>query len=176
MLQLFLTLIEEGTEKEKFEVLYYRYRDLMHYIAMEILHDEHLAEDAVQETFLKAYRGLPKFRGDCSEKAWLICIAVNSCKTMMRRPWFKITRQSVFWEPLPLPDPNADEEAIELTQEIMKLPPKQREVILLYYYHGLTGKEIAKALGISGAAVSKRLKQAKNQLHFALKGGEMGEK
>ena len=78
--------------------------------------------------------------------------------------------------PLPLPAPNADEEAIELTQEIMKLPPKQREVILLYYYHGLTGKEIAKALGISGAAVSKRLKQAKNQLHFALKGGEMGEK
>ena len=140
------------------------------------LRDRTLAEDAVQETFLKAYRGLPKFRGDCSEKAWLICIAVNSCKTMMRRPWFKITRQSVFWEPLPLPDPNADEEAIELTQEIMKLPPKQREVILLYYYHGLTGKEIAKALGISGAAVSKRLKQAKNQLHFALKGGEMGEK
>ena len=45
MLQLFLTLIEEATEKEKFEVMYYRYRDLMHYIAMEILHDEHLAED-----------------------------------------------------------------------------------------------------------------------------------
>ena len=56
-----------------------------------LLRDRALAEDAVQETFLKAYRGLPKFRGDCSEKTWLICIAVNSCKTMMRRPWFKIT-------------------------------------------------------------------------------------
>lgn len=134
-----------------------------------LLRDRALAEDAVQETFLKAYRGLPKFRGDCSEKTWLICIAVYICKTMMRRSWFKITRQSVSWETLPLPAPNADEEAIELTQEVMKLPPKQREVILLYYYHGLTGKEIAKALGISGAAVSKRLKQAKNQLHFALK-------
>ena len=48
-----------------------------------LLRDRALAEDAVQETFLKAYRGLPKFRGDCSEKTWLICIAVNSCKTMM---------------------------------------------------------------------------------------------
>ena len=60
MLQLFLTLIEETTEKEKFEVLYYRYRDLMHYIAMAILHDEHLAEDAVQEAFFRVARNFHK--------------------------------------------------------------------------------------------------------------------
>ena len=43
------------------------------------LHDTALAEDAVQETYLKAYRSMPAFRGDCSEKTWLMRIAVNVC-------------------------------------------------------------------------------------------------
>lgn len=47
------------------------------------LHDTALAEDAVQETFIKAYRSFPSFRGDCSEKTWLMRIAVNTCRDMI---------------------------------------------------------------------------------------------
>ena len=48
-----------------------------------VLGSEDLAKDAVQETFLKAYRGLPSFRGECSEKTWLMRIAINVCRDML---------------------------------------------------------------------------------------------
>ena len=48
-----------------------------------VLGSEDLAKDAVQETFLKAYRGPPSFRGECSEKTWLMRIAVNVCRDML---------------------------------------------------------------------------------------------
>jgi hypothetical protein len=54
----------------------------------------------------------------------------------------------------------------------MRLKPRYREVVLLYYYQGLTLREIALVLGISGPAVSKRLKKARSNLYFALKGEE----
>ena len=48
------------------------------------LHDTALAEDAVQDTFLKAYRSLASFRGECSEKTWLMKIAINTCCDLRR--------------------------------------------------------------------------------------------
>ena len=53
------------------------------------LHDTALAEDAVQETFIKAYRSFPSFRGDCSEKTWLMRIAVNTCRDMIHLNSFR---------------------------------------------------------------------------------------
>ena len=136
------------------------------------LQDRTLAEDAVQETFLKAYQGLAAFRGDCTEKTWLMRIAMNTCKNMRRNAWFRFVEQRIALEKLPSPAPYAETDSIMLTQEVMRLPRKQQEVILLHYYQGLTGREIAQALGISGPAVSKRLKQARIRLHIAWEGGE----
>ena len=55
------------------------------------LQDRALAEDAVQETFLKAYKGFAQFRGDSSEKTWLAHIAVNTCRDFQRGAWFRHT-------------------------------------------------------------------------------------
>ena len=66
----------QAGDANAFGALYALYANELYRYAYAILRDRHAAEDAVQETFLKAYRGLPKFRGDCSEKTWLICIAV----------------------------------------------------------------------------------------------------
>ena len=136
------------------------------------LQDRTLAEDAVQETFLKAYQGLAAFRGDCTEKTWLISIAMNTCKNMRRNAWFQFVERRITLEKLPSPAPYADADSILLAQEVMRLPRRQQEVILLHYYQGLTGREIAQALGISDPAVSKRLKHARARLHIALEGGE----
>ena len=54
-----------------------------------MLKDEELARDAVQETFLKAYRALERFRGESSEQTWLTRIAMNTCRDMRRSFWFK---------------------------------------------------------------------------------------
>ena len=61
---------------------------LMH-ICYMILHDEALAEDAVQETFLKAYKGYEAFRGESQERTWLMSIAINVCRDMNRSAWLR---------------------------------------------------------------------------------------
>ena len=56
------------------------------------LGDASLAEDAAQETFLKAYRALDSFRGECDEKTWLMRIAINTCKDVRRSAWFPLDK------------------------------------------------------------------------------------
>ena len=102
-----------------------------------VLGSEDLAKDAVQETFLKAYRGLPSFRGECSEKTWLMRIAVNVCRDMLRSSWFRTIDRRVSLEQLPEPVSHPVEEDQFLMESILTLPLKQREVVLLYYYHNI---------------------------------------
>ena len=59
------------------------------------LRDKGLAEDATQETFLKAYKALDTFRGESSEKTWLMRIAMNTCRDMKRNAWFRYMDRSV---------------------------------------------------------------------------------
>ena len=134
------------------------------------LHDRAMAEDAVQETFLKAYRSMAAFRGECSEKTWLTRIAINTCRDMRRSAWFRHTDRRLTPEDMaPIPvQPVEDYDAEELAQAIVKLPAKYKEVILLYYYRDMTMKEIAKALDIAVSSVSGRLKQACSRLRKVL--------
>ena len=67
------------------------------------LKDAALAEDAVQETFVKAWRAALSFRGECSEKTWLMRIAVHVCWDMRRSWWFRNVDRSVRLEHLPEP-------------------------------------------------------------------------
>lgn len=134
------------------------------------LHDAGLAQDAVQETFLKAYRRLDAFEGRASERTWLMRIAVNTCRDMCRSGWFRHVDRAVPLDdlytgdrlPPPVAPPSA--EHIALTAAIMGLPQKQREVILLHCDQGLTVRDTARALGITAPAVMNRLKKARAEL------------
>lgn len=139
------------------------------------LHDEAMAEDAVQDTFLKAYRALKGFRGEASEKTWLTRIAVNTCKDMLRSAWFRHTDRRVTAEMLPAAQEIRDPYHLEITAAVMNLPGKLREVILLYYYRGLSTVEVAEVLKISQPAVTSRLKRARDRLKTELKGGGIDE-
>ena len=129
------------------------------------LRDRGMAEDATQETFLKAYKALETFRAESSEKTWLMRIAINTCRDMQRSAWFRFVDRRVEMEQLPLPakDP-AFEEADDLTQAILRLPPRYREVVLLYYYQDMTLREIASVLNIPVSTVGKRVKAACSKL------------
>ena len=137
------------------------------------LRDRTLAEDAVQETFLKAYRSLASFRGECSEKTWLMKIAINTCCDLRRA--HRLRRI----DPCRIPDllPQAAEPFTEaeeaLVTQVMQLPRKLREVILLYYYQDMTVTEIAVSLGISQSSVSGRLKRARGKLRTLLEGRDI---
>ena len=101
------------------------------------LHDVQMAEDAVQETFIKAYRTLDKFRGEASTKTWLTRIAIRTCCDMRRSFWFRRMDRRVTPEMLPDQAAEAGGDESALTLAVMNLPRKEREVILLYYYQDM---------------------------------------
>lgn len=145
-------------------------------IATVILKSKDLAEDVYQETFLRAVRAYSGYRGESSEKTWLISIAVNICRDYMRSAW---KRRVVVTDDFLIYSDNTDtEEIIEkksekqvLIKAIMKLPNKYREIIHLFYYQELGVNDIAKILKIPGGTVKSRLFKARALLHDMI-GGE----
>jgi len=142
--------------------------DLMR-MCVACLKDAALAEDAVQETFVKAYKALDTFRGDSSEKTWLIRIALNTCRNIRRDRWFHFVDRSVAADALPIQAASDEDRA--LMEAVLNLPYKYKEVVLLYYYQGLNLREISEALGVTVSTISTRLKKAREKLRCELEGG-----
>lgn len=133
------------------------------------LRDGHLAQDAVQETFLRAYRHWQDYRMEASEITWLSRIAVNVCRDMKKSAWMRRWRRRADVDALPeIPSDFAFPDDTVL-QAVMDLPEKYRAAVLLRYYQGMKLKEAAAALGLSDGAVRKRLLQANALLRERLK-------
>ncbi len=144
-----------------------------------MLRDAALAEEAAQDTFIKAYKGLDSFKDQqaLSEKAWLSSIAVNTCRDYRRSAWFRRARAQLPLEAaLMAPAPPLDSPDDSLAEEIIALPPKLKEVILLHYYQGFTYDEIAVMLAISRSTVRARLNQARKRLKTTLEGWNTDER
>ncbi|MBR3428864.1 MAG: sigma-70 family RNA polymerase sigma factor [Clostridia bacterium] len=127
------------------------------------LKDSFQAEDAAQDTFVKAWKALDTFRNDSSEKTWLIRIAVNTCRDYQRTGWFRHMDRRITPEDLP---ERAEEMRFpdgEVSGAIASLPAKLRMVILLRYYEGFTVQETANISGVSAATAKRRIRKA-NQL------------
>ncbi|MBQ2700792.1 MAG: sigma-70 family RNA polymerase sigma factor [Clostridia bacterium] len=144
-------------------------KDLLRLCCM-YLKDVSLAEDAVQETFLKAYRHLAEFRGDASPKTWLVRIAVNVCKDMRKSAWFRHLKNVVGLDRMELAQPQEDWTLRSFVAEaIMDLPTPLREAVLLHDYEGLSQTEIARMLRLSVPTVHRRLKKSYELLRNVLK-------
>ena len=134
------------------------------------LKDVSLAEDAVQETFLKAYKHLHAFRGESSEKTWLIRIAINACRDVQRTNWFRNLPRMVNLDAVQVTQEL--ETGSELVAEIMKMQSRYREVIFMYYYEDLKVEEIAAILNVSKSTVCRRIEKARRLLKNMLEGGK----
>lgn len=136
------------------------------------LKDADLAQDAVQETFVKACRNLGSYRGESSEKTWLTTICMNVCRDMRRTAWFRhrspIDPDTLPEQPVPFEFPDNT-----VLTEVMHLPDKYRQVILLRYYQDLTLGEVASALQLSTGKVRYRLDRANAILRDRLKEGQI---
>ena len=159
----------ENTEREKWiESAMIRWESSLLRTCYAYLGDLSLAEDALQETFLKAWKHFDGFRGDANEKTWLMRIAINTCKDIRRSAWFRHTDSSAALDSLPegsVPFTARDD---SLVLAIMKLKPKLKEVVLLRWYQQLSGDETAQVLGISRSTVYTRLEKARRQLQREL--------
>ena len=137
------------------------------------LRDLGAAEDASQETFIKAYSHIDGLLcGEIeNERAWLSRIAINTCKDVLRSSWMRhIDRQRAI-EELPLAAPPQHQENLELTEAILKLPPKLKDIVLLHFYQGLSLRTCAHILGISAPTASRYLAQAMKRLRIDLERG-----
>lgn len=132
------------------------------------LRDASLAQDAVQDTFLKAFKQFHRFRGDADPLTWLTAIAMNVCRDYRRTAWFRHVDRRVEADALPTPaDFSFPDNTVIRT--VMALPPRYREVVLLRYYQNMKQKDIAAALSLSDRAVRQRLSKANNLLREQLK-------
>ena len=166
---------DNGVQNIDMEHLITVYGNAIFRMCFAYLKDRGLAEDAVQETFVKAYRQYATFRHEGSEKAWLSAIAINTCKDAQKSSWFRHIDRRITLDKLPEPRCEFDSADDTLILAVMALPSKWKDVILLRYYQGLSFEEISKALHIPIGTVSTRIDAAKKKLRKKLEGGYFDE-
>ncbi|WP_309722802.1 RNA polymerase sigma factor [Armatimonas sp.] len=135
-------------------------------------HDD--AEDALQETFLRAIRGLGSFRGEAQLKTWLTRIAIRVCLEQRRK-------QPIALEQLPAPRPHASPETQTLQKFLLQsalseLPPRRRAIFLLKEVEGWSLSEIAEATGTNAPLVKVELYRARKTLQSWVVRQEIQEK
>ena len=126
-----------------------------------ILSDAREAEDAMQDTFLRAWRAMNTFeqRNGASVKTWLMRIAINVCRDYQRKRWFRHIDMRHALEDLPQGMMTVLPEDRELMLDILRLPDDLKKPLILYYYQDMNLQETADALGISKSTVHKDLSQ-----------------
>ncbi len=139
------------------------YENLLLGLCIVILRDVHLAQDVVQETFLRAWRQ-GSLRPE-TEKAWLVRVAVNLCRDQLRSRWRRYIDRHVTPEELELPVLPEENDVI---REVKRLPQKEREVVVMHYWGNLSAAEIADILRIGRASVYRRLEKAHKHLRIEL--------
>lgn len=158
----------DSIREEKLSQMVMQYEESLIRMCAVYLRDIQLAEDAVQDTFVKAYKHLHSFRGDSSKKTWLMKIAINTCRDIRRQSWHRYVDRRVNLDFLPEPVFDPDPIASDVSLAVMRLPRKYLDVILLYYYQGMNTKEIADAINIPQRTVSSRLMRGRERLREML--------
>jgi len=173
-------------DKVAFDKLVVKYTKRVFNVCFRLLGDYEEANDSAQDTFIKVYRALRKFRFEASFSTWLYRIAVNTCKNKLKSVAHRQKKRVISWDnPVSADRPPVleiqDERqspAIELEKkERMKfiqeainvLPPEHKEVITLRDIEGLSYEEIAEITGLSLGTVKSRLARARSDLRKRLR-------
>ena len=147
-----------GIERDIREVVI-KYSDMLYKICLVILCNEQDVQDAIQDTFCRYLEKKPDFRNEEHEKAWLIKVATNICRDMIR---FRVRHPKVSIDEVE--NILAAPEQRETLKELLELPIKNKTVIYLHYVEGYSIKEIADILGITESAVKSRLLRGRKQM------------
>lgn len=155
--------------KAKFEKIYQEQKDTVYGYLYYMSRDEQMSLDLCQETFLKVYRTLDKFKGQCSEKTWCLTIARNTFLSYARKHKSLLLEEEV-WEKMADGGEGPESEALKqetgeaVRRTLAELPEAERTVLLLRDYEELSYKEISDVMGISEVAVKGRIFRARK--HF----------
>ena len=160
-----------GGDLHAYAALMARYRDKFGRYAFHMLGNREDAQEALQDSFVRAYRGLATCRQPERFGAWLFTIVVNRCRTVRRR----LQRDRRFDADLPddVPSggerPDSFEWRDEIGQALDRLRPHYREAFLLRYVEGLEYAEMSEMTGAKEPALRMRVKRASDQLRELLR-------
>lgn len=167
---------------EAYRLLVERYEGRVYRIAYEVLRSHEDAQDAVQETFVKAYLALKEFKGDSSFYTWLYRIAFNMAVDWKRKVARRQNNSQEFREDLHGDDGMASgaiegpqaallrkEKGAQIQRVLQQLSEEHRAVIMLREVEGLSYEEIADVVGVSKGTVMSRLFYARKKLQEALR-------
>lgn len=149
-------------DPDSFVVLCQRYFPALVALVDAVLMDHHLAEDAAQETLVRAYRQLTRLKQPAAFGSWVGAICRHVAKDMLRSQLKH--RRSLQAEPEPTSGYRSEGHSDLLSQALRRLSPSLREVIFLRYYNEKSYEQMAGILGISEQAVDGRLRRAKKKL------------
>ena len=144
---------------DHFEQAVETYGDMLFRISLTLLADTYDAEDAVQETFYRYVAKAHHFTGDEHRKAWLIRVCINICKDMLR---FRKHADCLSIDEIR--NLTSSEDNAQILGMLGLLEEKYRAVIHLHYVEGYGTNEISDMLGITSAAVKKRLQRGREKL------------
>jgi RNA polymerase sigma-70 factor (ECF subfamily) len=176
-----------GGDADSFNELVVRWERPIYALAYRTIGREDDARDVCQETFLRAFRALPGFRGQAKFSSWLYRIALNLC-----RDWIRRERRTPVVQPPEDVDLMAMAAAAEPSESIedlvarkdlsraveramTRLPEEQRTAIVMKEYHGLTFQEIADLMGCPLSTVKTRLYQGLSVLRRELAAESVGQ-
>jgi RNA polymerase sigma-70 factor (ECF subfamily) len=177
-----LAALQAG-DPEEFSHLLDAYSSKIYRLAIRMLNQQQDAEDVLQETFLKAFRGLKSFDGRSKISTWLFRIAMNEALMVIRRKHPEVVSidepdeteegeqepvQIVDWCCLPEEELLSEETKERLNAAVQKLPERLRVVFLLRDTNDLSTHETAEILGLSDTAVKTRLSRARLRLREEL--------
>jgi RNA polymerase sigma-70 factor (ECF subfamily) len=153
---------------EAFDLLLAQYQDKVFRLAWSILGNRALAEDTVQEIFLRIWRSLPGYRGLSSLSTWIFAIARNTSITALRRERKRSTL-SLNDEQLPRPSGKSRGAPCELdlSELIARLPDRYRQVLVLFYMEERSYDEVARLLDLPMGTVKTYLHRARKALAAA---------
>jgi len=141
-------------------------------LAYRFCRDRSRAEDLAQEAFLRVFRGLRKWRRDAAFSTWLFAIATNLFRSEIRRsPPFGALRPDDLESAgaVTLEDAAASAEGAERVHRLVQsLPPKYRDVLILFYFHEMDVLQTARSLQLPEGTVKARLSRARNLLRDKL--------
>jgi RNA polymerase sigma-70 factor, ECF subfamily len=176
-----LVALTVGGDVDSFNQLVLRWERPIYALAYRVIGREEEARDVVQETFLRAFRGLANFRGQAKFSSWIYRIALNLC-----RDWIRRERRAPVSQPpegVDLAELVSEQGPVESIEDLVarndmsrtvaramqELPEEQRTAIILKEYHGMTFQEIADLQGCPLSTVKTRLYQGLSVLRRHLR-------
>jgi RNA polymerase sigma-70 factor (ECF subfamily) len=163
--------LASGRRTEAFEALLAAYQDKVFRLCYSMLGNRAQAEDAAQESFLRIWKSMERYRGDSALGTWVFSITRNVCLTAISK---RAARRSAPIEEAERATPHAPERERDMLRLVAQLPENYRRVIMLFYMEERSYEEVARMLDLPEGTVKTHLHRARLQLATIVKEADSG--